>query len=74
MPFCGSPNRFVNGAALPNPERFSLMLEAIESHAQHLATARMFHRPHSIIRFASNGSFELAYTYFFHCPLCGSVL
>jgi hypothetical protein len=39
------------------------MLEAIERHAQALAFARTFHRPHSVIRFANNG-FELAQTYF----------
>jgi hypothetical protein len=41
------------------------MLEAIERHAQALAFARMFHRPHSVIRFANNGTFELAHTYNF---------
>jgi hypothetical protein len=41
------------------------MLEAIEIHAQHLAFARMLCIPHSVIRFAQNGSFELAFTYYF---------
>jgi hypothetical protein len=40
------------------------MLEAIEVHEQHLAMARMLRRPHSVIRFAPNGTFELEYTYF----------
>lgn len=40
------------------------MFEAIERHARLLAIARTFQRPHSVIRFANNGSFELAYTYF----------
>lgn len=40
------------------------MFEAIERHAQALAVARMFHRPHSTIKFANNGSFELDHTYF----------
>lgn len=40
------------------------MLEAIERHARALAIARTFQRPHSVIRFANNGSFELAHTYY----------
>lgn len=39
------------------------MFEAIENHEQALATTRMFRRSHSVIRFAHNGSFELAFTY-----------
>jgi hypothetical protein len=41
------------------------MFEAIERHARALAIARTFHHPHSVIRFAHNGSFELAHTYFY---------
>lgn len=41
------------------------MFEAIERHARALATARTFRRPHSVIRFANNGSFELAHTYLY---------
>jgi hypothetical protein len=40
------------------------MLERIELHNQALALARMFQRPHSTIKFANNGSFELDRTYF----------
>jgi hypothetical protein len=40
------------------------VLEAIERHARALAIARTFQRPHSVIRFANNGSFELAHTYY----------
>jgi hypothetical protein len=41
------------------------MFEAIERHARALATARTFRRPHSVIKFANNGSFELAHTYLY---------
>jgi hypothetical protein len=39
------------------------MFELIERHAQALAFARLMRRPHSVIRFANNGAFELAHTY-----------
>jgi hypothetical protein len=39
------------------------MLESFEEHAQKLAIARMARYPHSTIKLASNGTFELAFTY-----------
>lgn len=39
------------------------MLHNIELHEQALSIARMLRRSHSVIRFAMNGSFELAFTY-----------
>jgi len=38
---------------------------AREQHEQALATARMFHFPHTVIGFANNGSFQALQTYFF---------
>lgn len=40
------------------------MLERIERFNQALALARMFQRPHTIIRIANNGTFEPVQTYF----------
>lgn len=39
------------------------MFERYELHAQAIALARTLRRPYSVIRFANNGTFELAYTY-----------
>jgi hypothetical protein len=41
------------------------MFEAIKRHARALATARTFRHPHSVIKFANNGTFELAHTYYY---------
>lgn len=40
------------------------MRERIELHRYALTLARIFQRPHSTIRFANNGSFELDSTHF----------